>query len=121
MIPTVWTLFRRSLRGSLRRVARGVPRRVMGGGGSNCGVGMTGRQTCLRTVQQKSQEEETGRQDVADLTHVVTYSASPAITLQEREGESLPAICPSLAHQQGQTQSNRTKDDLVQMALSLSA
>ena len=42
---------------------------VCGGGDSNRGVGMTGGQARLRTVQQESQEDEHERRDLSGSMH----------------------------------------------------
>jgi len=59
MVATVRALVRNPVRSGRGRVARSVLWAVLGrDGDGDCGVGMTGCQARLRTVEQESQEKE---------------------------------------------------------------
>ncbi len=58
MVCTVWALVRNPVRSGRGRVARSVLWVVWRDGDRDCGVGMTGCQARLRTVEQESQEKE---------------------------------------------------------------
>ncbi len=101
MVSAVRALFGKPLGSSLRGVAGTVFYAVVRrGGDDDHGMRMTGSQARLRTVQDKGQEEQHKRQNLAELAHSATLtlklvdrkagteqSASYGVSVRSRGGE----------------------------------
>src|SRR5262249_976774 len=95
MVCTVRALVRDPFRRSRGRVARGVLWIVVcRDRGGDCGADMTGRQACLRTVEEENQEQEHRQRGLAEPMHEVRLTCKRAHDNTEGERTAARSFLP---------------------------